>query len=240
MVTARNPAQRAFADWRTILAARSGVRSFRCADGGAAKRSAGTGADDGRGAGRRSSGGRPGWSVIGLLGGRAGGWRTGSDAAGGRARRDDPGLPDGDGQRAQRELAGVDREDPVRVHLDAEAVHATRGRTALRAGDLDAEAVVAGPVARALQPEVAQAGIGLAAQVRAALVHGADVDRRPVAGVVLALDEALLARVDEGDERLGRAEVDGEPLVDGQCAVRVLQVVQGAHDDLAAELPLEV
>ena len=69
IVTARNPTQRAFADWRTILAARSGVRSLRWADGGAEKRSAGTGADVGTGAGRRSSGGRPGWSVIGLLGG---------------------------------------------------------------------------------------------------------------------------------------------------------------------------
>src|SRR5215203_1264712 len=146
MVTARNPAQRAFADWRTILAARSGVRSFRCADGGAAKRSAGTGADDGRGAGRRSSGGRPGWSVIGLLGGQAGGRRTGSDAAGGRAWRDDPGLPDGDGQRAQRELAGVDGEDPVGVDLHAEAVHAAGGGTPLGPGDLDPEAVVPGSV----------------------------------------------------------------------------------------------
>ena len=69
IVTARNPTQRAFADWRTISAARSGVRSLRRADGGAEKRSAGTGADVGTGAGRRSSGGRPGWSVIGLLGG---------------------------------------------------------------------------------------------------------------------------------------------------------------------------
>ena len=72
-VTARKPTQRALADWRTIFAARSGVRSLRWADGGAEKRSAGTGADDGRGAGRRSSGWRPVWSVIGLLGGRSGG-----------------------------------------------------------------------------------------------------------------------------------------------------------------------
>src|SRR5215213_4149549 len=100
-VTDRKPTQRAFADWRTIRAARSGVRSLRWADGGAEKRSAGTGADDGRGAGRRSSGGWPGWSVIGLLGGRTGrGWR-GSDAAGRRARRDDPGLADGDRERAE-------------------------------------------------------------------------------------------------------------------------------------------
>ena len=73
MVTARKPTHRAFADWRTIRPVRSGVRSLRWAAGGAEKRSAGTGADDGRGAGRRSSGGRPGWSVIGLLGGRTGG-----------------------------------------------------------------------------------------------------------------------------------------------------------------------
>ena len=98
-MTARKPTQRAFADWRTILAARSGVRSLRWADGGAEKRSAGTGADVGTGAGRRSSGGRPGWSVIGLLGG--GGGDGGLDAAGGRARRIDPGLADGDRQRVR-------------------------------------------------------------------------------------------------------------------------------------------
>src|SRR4051794_34673117 len=70
IVTARNPIQRAFADWRTIRPARSGVRSLRWADGGAEKRSAGTGADAGRGAGSRSwaSSRGPGWSVIGLLG----------------------------------------------------------------------------------------------------------------------------------------------------------------------------
>src|SRR4051794_27890178 len=81
IVTARKATQRAFADWRTIFAARSGVRSLRRVDGGAVKRSVVTGADVGTGAGRRSSGGRsaggrPGSSVIGLLGG-AGGSRTG-------------------------------------------------------------------------------------------------------------------------------------------------------------------
>src|SRR5450759_3024725 len=76
IITARKPTERALADWRTIFAARSGVRSFRWAEGGAEKRSAGTGADDGRGAGWRSSGGRPVWLVIGLLDGAAyGSWQ---------------------------------------------------------------------------------------------------------------------------------------------------------------------
>src|SRR4051795_13117839 len=109
IVTARNPIQRAFADWRTIRPARSGVRSLRWGGGGAEKRSAGTGASDGRGAGSRSwaSSRGPGWSVIGLLGGR------GSDAPGGGARRDDAGLADGDRQRAEGDLAGVDHERAV-------------------------------------------------------------------------------------------------------------------------------
>src|SRR5690242_17480751 len=109
MTTARNPSQRAFADWRTIRPARSGVRSLRWAEGGAEKRSAGTGADAGRGAGSRSwaSSRGPGSSVIGYLGGR---W---SDAPGGGARRDDPRLADGDRQRAEGDLAGVDGEHAV-------------------------------------------------------------------------------------------------------------------------------
>src|SRR5689334_1673407 len=104
-----NPTQRALADRRTLYAARSGVRPLRCADGGAEKRSDVTGADVGTGAGRRSSSAslRPGWSVIGLLGGRAwsGGVRVGSrlDAAGGRQRRLDARLADRDGQRAEGE-----------------------------------------------------------------------------------------------------------------------------------------
>src|SRR4051812_21167420 len=182
MVTARNPTQRAFADWRTILAARSGVRSFRWAAGGAEKRSAGTGADVGTGAGRRSSGGRPGWSVIGLLDGAGGG--GGSDAAGGRARRLDPPLADGDRQRSERDLAGVDRQHAAGVDLDAEAVHSARGGTVLRTRGLDPQAVVPRAVARALHPEVLEARVRLAAEVRAALVQGTDVDRLPVAHLV--------------------------------------------------------
>src|SRR5829696_5568245 len=240
IVTARNAAQRAFADWRTILAARSGVRSLRCADAGAENRSvAGSGADDGTGAGRRSSGGRPGWSVIGLLGG-AGGCRAALDAAGGRTRRLDAGLPDGDGQRAQGDLAGVDRQDPVVADLDAEAVHPARRGAVLRACRLDAQPVVARPVARALEPEVLEARVGLAAEMRAALVQRADVDVRPVAGGVLARNEPLLAGVDEDDERLGGAVVGGEALVDRQRGVGGDHLVQGADPDLAPELALEV
>src|SRR3954453_11493050 len=188
IVTARNPIQRAFADWRTIRPARSGVRALRGAGGGPEKRSAGTGADAGRGAGSRSwaSSRGPGWSVIGLLGGR---W---SDAAGGGARRDDPRLAHGDRERAEGDLAGVDREDAVVVDGDAEAVHGARRRPVLGARGLLAEPVVARAVARALEPEVLDARVGLAAEVRTALVERAHVHRMAVARLVVARDVALL------------------------------------------------
>src|SRR3954471_8162774 len=139
IVTARKPIHRAFADWRTIRPDRSGVRSLRCADGAAVKRSAGTGADAGRGAGRRSwaSSRGPGWSVIVLLG------RAVSDAPGGGARRDDAGLADGDRERAQRDLAGVDDEGAVVLDAVPSPVHRPGRRTVRRAGGLLAEAVVA-------------------------------------------------------------------------------------------------
>ena len=81
MITAIRPTHRALADWRTILAVRSGVRSFRWADGGAVNRSLGAGTDDGRVAGRRSGAlgqaflRRPpgGCSVIGPLWAEPGG-----------------------------------------------------------------------------------------------------------------------------------------------------------------------
>src|SRR3954462_14056229 len=111
IVTARKPIQRAFADWRTIRPGRSRGRSLPCADGAAEKRSAGTGADAGRGAGSRSwaSSRGPGSSVLGCLGGGR------SDAPGGGARRDDPRLAHRDRERAEGDLAGVDVQGAVRV-----------------------------------------------------------------------------------------------------------------------------
>src|SRR3990172_7728352 len=94
----RKPTHRALADWRTIFAARSGASSLGWADSGAENRAAGAASLGGRRAGRRCSGSRPGWSVIGLLGGWSRG-RAGLDAARRALRRDDPGLADGDGQR---------------------------------------------------------------------------------------------------------------------------------------------
>src|SRR3954470_3655400 len=236
MVTARKPIQRAFADWRTIRPVRSGVRSLRCADGAAEKRSAGTGADAGRGAGSRSwaSSRGPGSSVIGYLGG----WR--SDAPGGGARRDDPRLAHGDRERAEGDLAGVDRERAVGVDGDAEAVHRPRRRPVLRSGGLLAQPVVAGPVTRALEPEVLDARVGLAAEVRAALVEGPHVGRVPVAVLVVVGDVPLLRRVDEDHERLGARVVRREPLVDRQVGVLWLDVVVGPDDDLGAELAAQV
>src|SRR5215203_3427743 len=58
----------------------------------------------------------------------------------------------------------------------------------LRACRLDAQPVVARPVARALEPEVLEARVGLAAEMRAALVQRADVDVHAIAGGVLARD----------------------------------------------------
>src|SRR4029079_14789271 len=164
-ITARKPTQRALADWRTTCAARSGLNSSLRMDGGDVKRSTGARSSGGRTAGSRcsgarSSGSRPGVSVIGLLEREGYGSRAdGSDAAGRGAGRDDAGLADSDGQWAERDLAGVDMEHAASVHADREAIHATRGRTVLRAVSLDPEAVVAGPVAGALHPEVLEAGV---------------------------------------------------------------------------------
>src|SRR4051794_4674627 len=108
--TARKPTQRAFDDCRTIPAARCGVSSKRWLAGGAEKRSTGAGSDGGRRAGRRSSGPRPGRSVIEFLWGgtprgRGRGWTSrGSDAACGALRRDEPRLAERDRKRAERDL----------------------------------------------------------------------------------------------------------------------------------------
>ena len=151
-----------------------------------------------------------------------------------------PGCPTAMGSGPSVILPVSTVRTPSLLDLDAEAVHAARRRAVLGAGGLDAQPVVARPVARALEPEVLEARVGLAAEVRAALVERADVDVRPVAGGVLARDEPLLARVHEDDERLGAAVVGREALVDRQRRVGGHHVVEGADPDLAAELALEV
>src|SRR4029078_168494 len=104
-------------------------------------------------------------------------WAAGSsDAACGGPRRDDAGLAQRDRERAQRDLAGVDLQHAIARDGRREAVHAPRGRPVLGAGGLDPEAVVARPVAGALEPEVLDARVGPAAEVRAALVERPDVE----------------------------------------------------------------
>src|SRR4051812_10060523 len=127
MTTPRKPTQRAFDDWRTTCAARSGVSSTARTDGGDVNRSTGATSAGGRGTGRRSSGSRPGVSLTGLLGRRIG--RGGSsDAARRRTRRDQAGLAEGDGQRPEGDLAGIDGQYAGAVDVDREAVHAPRRR----------------------------------------------------------------------------------------------------------------
>src|SRR5688572_17637975 len=138
-------------------AARSGVRPpVALIDGGALKRSVVSSVDwPGRLAGRRRSS-----SVMGRS--RALSRRRGSDASGRRPRRNDPRLAQRDRQRTERDLAGVERQDTFGVDALGEAVHAARRGAELRTGGLDAEPVVARAVARALQPEIADARIRLA------------------------------------------------------------------------------
>src|SRR5712691_7324426 len=110
--TARKPIHRALDDWRTMPAARSGVRpSIALTGGGAVNRSAVTWSG-GRVAGRRCSGGWVGWSVI------YGTERPASLASRWRPRRDDPGLAEGDRQGPEGYLAGVDRQHAATVDRD--------------------------------------------------------------------------------------------------------------------------
>src|SRR6185436_21186810 len=104
-----------------------------------------------------------------------------SDAAGGCERRDQARLTERDRQRAEGDLAGVDGQRAVAVDGDAEPVHAAWRGPERRTVGLDAQPVVARAMARTLQPEVLQARVGLAAQVRAALVERPDVEGRAVA-----------------------------------------------------------
>ena len=80
------------------------------------------------------------------------------------------------------------------------------------------EPVVARAVARALEPEVLEARVRLAAEVRAALVERPDVERRAVAGRVLAGEEPLLAGVEQDHEGARLRVVGREALLDRQAA----------------------
>ena len=90
-----------------------------------------------------------------------------------------PGWPERDRQRPEVQLARVDRQHAVRVDLHGKPVHAPF-RWAVEApvaGWLDAEPIVARLVARTVEPEVLDAGIGTAAKVRADLREGANVEQ---------------------------------------------------------------
>ena len=139
----------------------------------------------------------------------------------------------------RRDLAGIDGEDPVVVDDRREAVHPARRGAVLGAGRLDAEPVVARPVAGAFHPVVLDAGVRLAAEVRAALVERANVERGPVAGLVVAGDELLAARVDQDDEGTGVRVVGREALVERDRAVLGLHVRVLRERDLPAEAARE-
>src|SRR6476646_5599797 len=196
--TARKPTQRAFDDCRTTCAARSGDSSTERVEGGDVKRSTGAGSTGGRGTGRRCSGSSSeplsGVSVIGP---------GPSDAPGRRARRDEPGLTERDGEWPEGDLAGVDGQHARVVHGDRESVHRARSGAEGRTVRLDPEPVVPRPMTGAFEPEVLEARVGLAAEVRTALVERANVERLAVAGGVLARKKALLARVVQDHEGAG-------------------------------------
>src|SRR4029079_2831926 len=228
--TARRPTQRAFDDCRTTCAARSGDSSTERVEGGDVKRSTGAGSTAGRGTGSRCSGSSSeplsGVSVIGP---------GPSDAPGRGARRDEPGLTERAGEGPEGDLARVDGQHAGRVDRDREPVHATRRRSERRAVRLDPEPVIPRPVTGAFEPEVLETRVGLAAEVRTALVERADVERLAVAGGVLARKEALLARAVQDHEGAGLGVIGREALLDGEGAVLELDRVEVADGDRGAE-----
>src|SRR3954451_13856792 len=141
--TARKPTERAFDDWRTTWAARSGDSSTERVAGGEVKRSTGAVSTGGAGAGRRcpasSSGPQPFSGVPVIEPGPSG---ATSDASRRRTRRDESRLAERDRQWAERDLAGVDGQHARGVDRDRETVHPARRRPELRAIGLDPEPVV--------------------------------------------------------------------------------------------------
>src|SRR5262245_45556543 len=214
--TARKPTHRAFEDWRTTWAARSGENSMLRACGGEVNRSTGAGSEGSRGTGSRSSVSGPGSparpgssgppgsmgrpdgrsSLIGCpVAGRAirrSRSPRASDASGRRSRRDEARLAQGDRQWPEGDLAGIDRQHAGVVDGDREPVHAPRRGPECRAVRLLAEPVVPRAVARTFEPEVLEAWVGLAPEMRTTLVQRPDVECLAIPGHVLARDEALL------------------------------------------------
>ena len=71
-------------------------------------------------------------------------------------------------------------------------------------------------MAWAVEPVVLETGVRLAPEMRAALVQRPDVQRGPVAGLVLALEPAAAPGIDDDDECLRPGDIPGEALADRQ------------------------
>ena len=107
-----------------------------------------------------------------------------SDASARDQRRDQARLPERDGQRSEGDPPRVDEQYAGRVHLDRIPIQPARCRPEELTRGLDPEAVVPRLVAGAVEPEVLDARVRAAAQVRAALRHRADVEGRALARLV--------------------------------------------------------
>ena len=95
-------------------------------------------------------------------------------------------------------------------------------------------------MAGALEPVGLDARIRLAAKVWAALIEGANIQRRSVAGQILTRDELWSRGVNEHDEGACLLEVDRVALGEWEACVLILQCVEGADLNLAAESALKV
>ena len=123
-----------------------------------------------------------------------------------------PGWPRATGSGPSVSFDVSTKSTPSRVHPDREAVHAPRRRAVPLAGDLGPEPVVARLVARAAHPEVLEARVGAAAQVRAALRQGADVEGRPSpVGSSPANQPPRFGSIDHDERSAPRRHMPGTP-----------------------------
>ena len=184
---ARKATLRALPLWRTICAERSSVSPTACARGPAEKRSTLAALARRRRRQRRAAGAQS-------LARRqlAAGPLVAHMQPVGRLGRDEPGLAERDRQRAEGDL-GWCRRSARRPRCVCAKRSRLRG-AGPSSCDLGAQAVIARAVAGALEPVVGGAEVGLAAQVRAALVQRAHVGR---------LARAVRARRRPGSRRVG-------------------------------------
>ena len=121
---------------------------------------------------------------------------------------------------------------PACVDLDREPVHRAVRRPELRPFGLDAEPVIARLVARAVEPEVLDARVRSAAEVRTDLRDGTDVQRRALAGRVGPRSPCTAGRIDRHDEGPRVRHVRGEAVGDGQPGICRDQVLQRSDPNL--------